>query len=58
MDNDDVAKLRECLECMTLQIEKAKKALDGIDNNLTEAYKAIDAVQYDYENIKHLTKER
>lgn len=43
---------------MTIQIEKAKTALDGIDNNLTEAYKAIDAVQYDYENLKELTKER
>jgi hypothetical protein len=52
----DVKQIRECLECMGIQIEKAKEAMDGIDNNLTEAYKAIDAVQFDYERMKYLTK--
>jgi hypothetical protein len=54
----DIKQLREVLECMGIQIEKAKKAMDGIDNNLTEAYKAIDAVQFDYEILKDMVKRK
>lgn len=52
----DVNELKEILECMSIQIEKAKKSLDGVDNNLTEAYKAIDAIQYDWQTLKDRIK--
>lgn len=58
MEEFDIEKIRECLSCMEIQINKAKNHLDGIDNNLTEAYKAIDAVQFDYETLKELTRKK
>lgn len=42
------SELIEVLECLRVQIENIQKSLDGIDNNLTEAFQAMDAIQYDF----------
>ena len=52
MERYELEELKEICECMGIQLEKAKKSLDGLDNNFTEAVRAIDAIQFDFEQLK------
>ena len=52
----DVEQLSEIAECLGIQLEKLKKLTDLDDDNLTERFKVIDAIQFDLGNIKERLK--